>query len=137
MSALPHNTFSPPPPEPPTSSHHDARAEDMFAAQALAEERRRSARLKQKFVTQMTPWEAGHASVPVEVVINDLSEDGVGIIHDQPLEIGLRNLVTVPRDKAKPITREYRVIRCDRRHDGQYLIGLKRSDAVASVAAKP
>ena len=97
-------------------------------------DRRRAARQKQKFVTQMTPWAAGHASVPFEVVINDMSEQGLGIIHDQPLEIGLRHLVTVPRnDGMKPMTLEYIVVRCERRGDGNYTIGLERSIARDSV----
>src|SRR5437016_14335809 len=78
-------------------------------------DRRRATRLKQKFVTQMTPWAAGHASVPFEVVINDISDMGVGILHDQPLELGLRHLLSVPReDGKKPLTHEYIVVRCDR-----------------------
>jgi hypothetical protein len=87
-------------------------------------DRRRATRLKQKFVTQITPWAAGHASVPFEVVINDISEMGVGIIHDQPMELGLRHLLTVPRADEKPVMREYVVCRCDRRADGRYSIGL-------------
>jgi len=97
-------------------------------------DRRRATRLKQKFVTQMTPWAAGHASVPFEVVINDMSEYGLGIIHDQPLEIGLRHLVAVPReDGKKPVTMEYLVVRCERRSDGNYIIGLERSIARDSI----
>lgn len=90
-------------------------------------DRRRAQRAKQKYVTQMTPWAAGHASVPVEVVILDISDAGVGIIHDKPLAIGLRHLMTVPReDGLKPIVQEYVVIRCDPRTDGTYTIGLDR-----------
>src|SRR5438552_815980 len=60
-------------------------------------ERRRAPRVRRKFVSQMTPWAAGHASVPFEVVIEDMSETGVGVLHATPLEIGLRHLLTVPR----------------------------------------
>jgi hypothetical protein len=89
-------------------------------------DRRQATRQKRKFVTQMTPWAPGHASVPFEVVLEDISETGVGIIHGQPLEIGLRHLLTVPREGAdKPIMREYTVARCDRRTDGTYAIGLE------------
>jgi hypothetical protein len=102
-----------------------------------AAERRRTNRLKQKFVTQMTPWEAGHASVPFEVVIADLSDTGCGIIHDEPLEVGLRHLLTVPRYKDKPITLEYIVMRCDRRTDGGYSIGLEKVNANHPIAVKP
>ena len=101
-------------------------------------DRRRATRLKQKFVTQMTPWSPGHASVPFEVVINDISEMGIGIIHDQPLELGLRHLVAVPREDAKkPLTHEYIVVRCDRRGDGGYSIGLEKSVARDSIDEPP
>jgi hypothetical protein len=96
-------------------------------------DRRRATRLRQKFVTQMTPWAAGHASVPFEVVIADISEVGVGIIHDKPIELGLRHLLTVPRDGGKAMTQEYLVVRCEFRHDGSYSIGLERSIARDSV----
>jgi hypothetical protein len=101
-------------------------------------DRRRATRLKQKFVTQITPWAAGHASVPFEVVINDISEMGVGIIHDQPMELGLRHLLTVPReDGKKALTGEYIVVRCDRRHDGGFSIGLEKSVARDSIDLPP
>jgi hypothetical protein len=112
---------------------------NLLAADAPAHthpltDRRRATRLKQKFVTQMTPWAAGHASVPFEVVINDISELGLGIIHDQAMEIGLRHLVAVPReDGKKPLTLEYLVVRCERRSDGNYSIGLERSIARDSI----
>lgn len=101
---------------------------DFQGGQAfVAPDRRRAPRSTQKYVTQMTPWAAGHASVPVEVVILDISDAGVGIIHDKPIEIGLRHLMTIPRqDGLKPIVQEYIVIRCDPRTDGTYTIGLER-----------
>lgn len=112
--------------------------ESSSATDTQPDERRRCTRLKQKFVTQMTPWEPGHASVPFEVVITDVSDAGVGIIHDQPLEVGLRHLVTVPRDGGvKPITLEYRVVRCECRHDGSYCIGLERADAGPAAPKTP
>ena len=112
-------------------------SEDPDDTCLVGEERRRTHRLKQKFVTQMTPWEPGHASVPFEVVIADMSDTGCGIIHDQPLEVGLRHLLTVPRFKDKPITLEYMVIRCDRRTDGSYSIGLEKVNANQPVVVKP
>jgi hypothetical protein len=97
-------------------------------------DRRRATRAKQKFVTQMTPWAPGHASVPFEVIINDISDHGLGLIHDQPLEIGLRHLVAVPREEGKkPVTLEYIVVRCERRSDGNYTIGMERAIARDSV----
>ena len=109
---------------------------DDFCNQHPLTDRRRATRLRQKFVTQMTPWAAGHASVPFEVVIADISELGIGIIHDEPLEIGLRHLLTVPQghqDSGKSILMEYIVVRCERRGDGSYCIGLEKSLARDSV----
>ena len=82
----------------------------------------------------MTPWAAGHASVPFEVVIADISERGVGVIHDQPLEIGLRHLLTVPRENGKSVVQEYVVIRCELRGENQYAIGLERAGCASSSA---
>jgi hypothetical protein len=90
-------------------------------------DRRRTSRTKRKFVTQMTPWSAGVASVPFEVVIENISEIGVGLVHDQPLQLGLRHLLTVPRDDDgdSSIVREYTIVRCEKRSDGAYAVGLE------------
>lgn len=101
-------------------------------------DRRRNSRLKRKFVTQMTPWSPGVASVPFEVVIEDISESGVGLIHDQAIRLGLRHLLNVPReDGNSSIVREYIVVRCERRGDGSFGIGMELSTARGSVDEKP
>src|SRR5688572_20032008 len=89
-------------------------------------DRRRAARHPQKYVTQMTPWCAGHPSIPRDVVIDDLSETGAGVIADERCAVGMRHLLVVPREGGeKPIVREYNVIRCERRADGKYDVGLE------------
>lgn len=108
---------------------------------ALLEERRRCerTRIKKKFITQMTPWAAGHASTPVEVIIEDLSDTGAGIIHDQPLEIGLRHLLAVPRKgTTRPVVLEYVVVRCEPRGVEKFTIGLQLADrAPTTPSAAP
>jgi hypothetical protein len=127
MSQVHHVQIDPPPEMPGTPAQPGSYMHPRI-------DRRRAARATQKFVTQMTPWAPGHASVPFEVVINDMSETGVGIIHDQPLKVGLRHLLTVPGAAGKkPLTLEYLVVRCERRGDGNYMIGLERSIARDSV----
>ncbi len=97
-------------------------------------DRRRSTRTKQKFVTQMTPWTAGHASIPFDVIIEDISETGVGLVHDQPIKVGLRHLLNVPRgENQRPVIREYIVVRCDVRPEGGYAIGLEQQFTRGSV----
>lgn len=100
-------------------------------------DRRRANRTRHKFITQMTPWSAGHPSIPFEVILEDVSQTGVGLIHPAPLEMGLRHLLTVPQGpQEKPILREYEVCRCDRRADGNYSIGLVLASAV-DAPSKP
>ena len=41
---------------------------------------------------------------------------------------GIRHLLTVPRDEAKPIVLEYLVVRCELVTENQYRIGLECAD---------
>jgi len=90
-------------------------------------DRRTSPRQKQMFVTQMTPWAPGHSSIPFEVIVEDTSDNGAGVIGERPCKIGLRHLLMVPRASGeRPVMREYIVVRCDLRPDGKYMIGLEQ-----------
>jgi hypothetical protein len=90
-------------------------------------DRRTAPRQKQMFVTQMTPWAPGHPSIPFEVILEDTSDTGAGVIAERPCKIGLRHLLMVPRETGeKPVMREYKVVRCDLRTDGKYGIGLEQ-----------
>ena len=115
----------------PTVSSHpaDSDAPWMVPGNSALEisDRRRAVRIKKKFITQMTPWAPGHASVPFEVVINDISDTGIGVIHDEPLEIGLRHLLSVPREGVKSVVEEFVIVRCERKGENQYQIGLERA----------
>jgi hypothetical protein len=118
----------------------DAEAEAAAAARHAhpLTDRRRSTRTKQKFVTQMTPWTAGHASIPFDVIIEDISETGVGLVHDQPIKVGVRHLLTVPRgENQRPVIREYIVVRCDARREGGYAIGLEQQFNRGSIDELP
>lgn len=99
-------------------------------------DRRRTARHKQMFVTQMTPWAPGSPSIPCEVILEDVSEAGAGVIHERPCMIGRRHLLTVPREAGeRPIVREYSVIRCEARPDGKYSVGLELIDGITTDVA--
>ena len=108
-------------------AEQEAREERAIAA-AVQAERRRAERMKRKFVTQMTPWAPGVPSVPFDVIIEDISENGVGLVHEQALSIGVPHLLTVPHgDAGGSIIREYVVVRCTPRSDGKFTIGLEVS----------
>src|SRR5438874_13764977 len=88
-------------------------------------DRRCSTRQPRKFVSQMTPWAPGVASVPFEVVIEDISGDGVGLVHGEALALGMRYQLTVPLCDDATAMREYIVVRCAPRDDGNFTIGLE------------
>jgi hypothetical protein len=123
----------------PTMDFAASQQESTPSIVGSSDERRRDVRMKRKFLTQMTPWAAGHASVPFDVLIEDISDVGIGLVHERELEIGLRHLLTVPRANGLPVVAEYTVVRCDARRDGRYLIGLELTDGSgrAGIAEKP
>ncbi len=103
--------------------------EERNAAEAAAE-RRRASRIKRKFITQATLWAPGHPSVPFDVIIEDISESGAGLLHDRAMDIGLPLLLTVPTDDdGHSKLRQYIVARCTLRHDSKYAIGLELNAA--------
>ena len=91
----------------------------------------------QKFITQITPWAAGHASLPFEVILQEITESQVVLLHERPLEIGLRHVLNVPREGGKPTAREYIVERCTLRADANYEIILFPTDAKGRRSAEP
>src|SRR4051812_36306060 len=106
-------------------NHTEQDTAPLPAPQAVME-RRRAERQPRKFITQITPWSAGRSSVPFDVIIENISDRGIGLLHDQPMELGVPHLLTVPRgDHERPVMREYIVVRCDVRSDGNYSVGLE------------
>jgi hypothetical protein len=104
-------------------SPQQPREEARIAAEVAAE-RRRAERMKQKFMSQATPWAPGTPSVPFDVIINDISDTGVGLIHDHPMNVGMPHLLNVPRGENASMIREYVVVRCNQRGDGKYSVGM-------------
>lgn len=101
-------------------------------------DRRAAPRHKQMFVSQMTPWSPGHPSIPFEVIVEDISDSGAGVIGERPAKLGMRHLLMSPMEPGdKPILREYKIVRCDLRPDGKYSIGMEliigRFDATADA----
>ncbi len=89
---------------------------DMLSAIDVAtgaQDRRRALRIKRKVATQMTPWNVGTSAIPFSVIIEDISETGIALVHSEPLAMGSKFLVTVPRKYHGPQVVECRVIRCD------------------------
>jgi hypothetical protein len=102
-------------------------------ANSDASERRRADRIRRKVATQMVPWSIGTSPVPFQVVIEDISETGIGVIHTEPIETGKRYLVTVPRAYVDPIIIECTAVRCEQRGQRLYKIGLAATTKIEHV----
>ena len=111
---------------------HDDSSDRMAAVEAchMSMERRRAARITRKVATQMVPWQVGRAATPFGVIIEDISETGVGIIHSEALEEGAKYLLTVPRAASKPVTIQCEVVRCERRGEHSFNIGLVAGEKI-------
>ncbi len=96
-------------------------------------ERRRANRIRRRVATQMSPWMLGVPAVPFGVVIEDISETGVGIVHSEPLELDRKYLLTVPRKFHGPIIIECTAVRCEPQGHGLWKIGLEASDKIEHV----
>ena len=110
--------------------------EDAIAAIEQAEggaERRRASRIRRKVATQMVPWKLGVPATPFGVVIEDISETGVGIVHGEPLPVGMTYQLTVPRARMNPIVVHCETVRCERREDGLYKVGLKAGSKIEHI----
>jgi hypothetical protein len=111
---------------------HDDCSDVIAAVQTAQEspERRRASRIKRKIATQMTAWEVGRAPEAFGVVIEDISETGVGIIHSEALAVGGKYLLTVPRALTKPVIVECTVARCQKSGQRTWNIGLAACDRI-------
>src|SRR5690242_15542655 len=77
----------------PSSSSSSSIATGTLAYTHPLTDRRRASRAKQKFVTQMTPWSPGVPSIPFEVILDDISETGAGVLVERPCQLGMRYLL--------------------------------------------
>lgn len=111
----------------------DERLDVMAAIEEASGERRRAMRIKRKIATQMTPWQVGVSAVPFQVVIEDISETGVGIVHSEAIAAGAKFLLTVPRRYHGPQVVECKVVRCEQRGHGLFSIGLEACQRIEHV----
>ena len=110
--------------------------EDAIAAIEQAEEsdeRRRASRIRRKVATQMVPWKLGVPATPFGVVIEDISETGVGIVHSEALPAGMTYQLTVPRARMHPVVVQCTTVRCEQREDRLYKIGLRAASKIEHV----
>jgi hypothetical protein len=114
---------------------HDERLDVLAAIDEATSphDRRRASRIKRKVATQMTPWSVGVAAVPIGIVIEDISESGVAVVHSEPLPEGSKFLVTVPRKYHGPQVVECDVVRCEPRGGRLFTIGMRATQRIEHI----
>jgi hypothetical protein len=88
-------------------------------------EKRRALRIPHRVSGQLLLWPSGPRTTPINVQVVDYSRTGVGIIHSQGLLVGLKFVVCEDEVTSGSNTCIYKVVRCDRRPDGRFSIGLQ------------
>jgi hypothetical protein len=104
-----------------------------YLAPSGPRDRRQNGRIRRKVATQMVPWSMGVAPVPFGVVIEDISESGIGILHTEPIHPGRRYRLTVPRALMGSVVVECTVVRCEQRGQKLYKIGLSSATPIEHV----
>ena len=90
-------------------------------------DRRRELRIRHQVAAQIFPWNQNAQGRPLAVQIEDFSAIGLGLVHFTPMGIGDDYLLTIPRSGSNDLVVVISVVRCVRRSDGHYHIGLELS----------
>lgn len=118
---------------------YDQRSELRYAFEdAYVEpDRRRACRVEHKVPTRLARWQ--RSGSPLEVVIEDFSTTGVGLTHREPLKLGERFLLEVPRRGQAAAWLVLRVVRCVPMDDGRFGIGMEMTEILdaAMVGCNP
>ncbi len=91
----------------------------------FAREKRLAARIPHRAPAQLLLWPAGPRTAPIDVQVVDYSRTGVGIIHSEGLLVGQTFVVREPQVTKGSSRFLYKVVRCDRRPDSRFSIGLQ------------
>ncbi len=117
---------------------YDQRSELRWAfEEAYVEpERRRACRVRHQVATTLAPWRGKkpRGGTPLQVMIEDFSTTGVGLVHSEPLKENDQYLLEVARSQRNPIWVVLRVVRCLPMDDGTYGVGLEACELLDSTA---
>jgi hypothetical protein len=126
-------------------SLNPARLNPSESAVETAADRRRSPRATYRVVFNVRPVLAdgggggggggGGLGAPVEVILQDLSITGMGIIHSTAMSIGDQYEIPLMRgeDDATPMALRATVVRCEQLDDGLFSIGFEFNSSADAV----
>lgn len=98
-------------------------------------DRRRELRIRHQVAAQICPWKKNAQGRPVSVQIEDFSAGGIGLVHFTPFGVGDEYLLTIPRATSGDLVVVISVVRCARRSDGHYHVGLELSSVMDHTSA--
>jgi hypothetical protein len=101
---------------------------------ASAADRRRFPRIPHRAAFHVRPLLNDGVGVPIEVVLQDLSAAGMGVIHSQAMRVGDQYQVPLTREgAAEPLSLVCTVVRCERMDDELFSIGFEFNSPAAAV----
>lgn len=98
-----------------------------------APDRRAARRIRRRVATQMVPWRLGVPAVPFSVVIEDISRSGIGVVHTEPLPLGMQYVLTLPRAGMHSTVVVCEVVRCEQAGSRLHRIGLSSAEPIEHV----
>ena len=98
------------------------------------QDRRRAPRVGLRTLITIVPCVSGGSMARREVRVRDLSADGIGLLHREPLKLGTFLVSLLPRANGEPVNAVYRVVRCHQVGDRQYLVGAKLDRVIDNAA---
>ena len=111
--------------------------EQLASPTETAADRRRSPRAPHRVVFNMRPVlpDGRQLGAPVEVILQDLSISGMGIIHTDAMRQGDQYRVPLLRGEAdaEPMALLATVVRCEQLDDGLFNIGFEFNSSIAAV----
>jgi hypothetical protein len=111
----------------------------MYVIRAMPDEgpveadRRRSPRIRQPVVAEISPWTSNGAGPAFGVIVENYSTTGVGLRHAERLKVGAQYLLEIPRPGQGPLSAVFTVVRCDETVGGWFSVELA-PDALLEVA---
>jgi hypothetical protein len=96
-------------------------------------DRRRTQRIRQRCIAEISPWHGNRAGTAFGVQIEDISTTGVGIVHSDRLKLGRQYLLEIPRPEQRPLSVVFTVVRCSETAGGLFNVQLA-PDEVLDVA---
>ena len=108
---------------------YDQRSEIRMAFDEafISPERRRSVRFTHHVDADIYEWKKGRQGLPFVVRIEDFSPAGVGMVHGTAMPVDRQYLIKVPRPQWGELIVLMTVVRCDKKDNGQFNIGLEIS----------